>query len=268
VLRDSTQLHAGFSFLFLDFGTTYSVLREYQLYRAMQVAEILSVDESQKMRRPPDEAVYYLAEVHQGASYDVLIEGNRKDMGSHLGILFAEGAASVGDLEATGRYRVHQRGLGLRPVTGDAIFARTPEQVARRYAVLGEPVPVKLVFRAIPGRTVDRQPLPQPEPVANESFVLPEGRDYDLTLKTGLYHIDIRSSPNGVQFSWDGSASCDPPIPEGREWRHFQTICDVSRSMTIRSWNYTSFGMGPSEDVSIYAERIPQARPRTGRGGQ
>ena len=150
-LRDSAQLEAGFRYLIFTAGSTHKAEREYQLVRALQVSEVLRVDESARMRRPPEEAVFYLAEVHRGRSFDLLVEGEHSAMGAQLGLVFGGGDASLKHLRESSRYRLKAFGLGLRDVTGDGIFAMSPQQIAERYRA-GPAVPVQLVFRTIPGR--------------------------------------------------------------------------------------------------------------------
>ncbi len=233
-LRDSMQLNAGFSFLFVDLSTHQSSTHDYKLYRAVQVADVFRVDESKRMRKPPDDAVFYLAEVDRGASYDVMVEGDFADMGSRLGLIFEEGTASLGDLKATGHYTMNARGLGLQPKTGDAIFARTPEQIAARYQTTKEPVPIKLVFRTIPGRHFHKKELPVPKPVIDDQFDLPDGKYKTWRIaRGGRFRIQGVSQPSGMGVTWSAGVNCDSSWTPGDEFKTVDSTCSVPNGATL-----------------------------------
>lgn len=260
-LRDTMQLKTGFSFLFLQFGTTRDVNHDYQLYRALDVVEVASVDEAKRMREPPREAVFYLAEVHRGTAYDMLIEGDMEVMGAQLGLALAEGGASAGSLQQSGRYRITQRGLGLRPLSGDAIFAMTREDVASRYVAVEDPVAVKLVFRTIPGRRFERTEISVPKAAIDQRLDLSEGAEQRWRMNSsGTFRLIVRSRPDGVKVRWSGAAWCDPEI-ESSAYYSVETTCSVGVGDIITVENPTTLGAGPTEHGSIYLATTAEANP-------
>lgn len=255
-LTDTTQLDAGFRYFFAKLDKKWSVTREYRFYRAIQLAEVIHIDEQRPMRRPPDEAMFYLAEVHMGASYDVLIEGARGTMATSMGVVFAEASASLRDQTTREKYEVHQRGTGLRPKFGDAIFASTPEQVAQAYEVSAEPVPIQLVFRTIPGRTFKRKKLPVSKIVTNQTYELEEGASQTFKVTAGQYLVRIESQPKGVLLAWTKSANCTQVIG-GSEQRNVEAECSVGRGNELQVTNWTQQYKGPKETVKVYLEKLP-----------
>jgi hypothetical protein len=257
-LRDSMQLSTGFNILFVDLSTQRSSTHDYQLYRAVQVADVYRVDESKRMRKPPDNAIFYLAEVDRGASYDVSIEGDYADMGSQLSLMFEAGTASYGDLNSSGRYKMSVRGLGLKPKTTDAIFARTPDQIAARYETTAEPVPIKLVFRTIPGRHYRKREIPVPKTVLDEQLDLEDGAAKSWSIPTGgKYRLRATSVPNGLGVKWSAGVNCNATWAPDGEYKSFDIACTVPSGSTLAISNPSTFNMGPSEHMSIYLARLP-----------
>lgn len=255
-LRDSTQLDAGFRWLFFKAGTSYAQERDYQVIRAMQIHEVIRLDETARMRRPPEQAVFYLAEVHRGASYDLLVDGQRSAMGAQLELLFAQADGSARHVRDSRRYHLKAFGLGLRDVTNDGIFAMTPEQVAQRYRT-GPAVPVQLVFRTIPGR--DYQPTAYPLPAAvidDPAFILQENESKAWTMPVGKYRLETTSDPNGITLVWGGAVACDRTVGPTTEYRELAITCSVAEPTELRITNPTTFGLGPSETVRLYVERL------------
>lgn len=256
-LRQRTQLDAGFNYLFIKAGTHQRVERDYEVVRAMQVKEVVRVDESARMKRPPEEAVFYLAEIHKGASFDLLIEGDHASMGKQLDVALAKGAGALADMKESTKYRMKAFGLGLRDVTGDGIFAMTPEQIAERYRT-GEPVPVQLVFRTIPGRTYEPRELAVPQVVIDEPvFALDEGDGRIWNVQPGQYWFEGTSNPNGMKLEWDGNARCDHTLEAGIEYRSIKLNCTVTSPTKLKVSNPTLLGTGGAETMSIYLAKQP-----------
>lgn len=254
-LRESSQMDAGFRWLFLKVGSSYEQDRDYQVIRAMQIKEIVRVDESARMRRPPDNAMFYLAEVHRGASFDLFIDGRRSAMGAQLELLFAQGDGAARHVRESGSYRLKAFGLGLRDISGDGIFAMTPQQIAESYRT-GEPVPVQLVFRTIPGRNYKPIEYHVPVPVVDEPMlVLQENRWKSWKIPTGTYGIEITSTPNGCWLEWMGDAACDSNIAPHQEYTSVSMHCMIARPTELRLTNPTTWGLGPAEAVRVYIER-------------
>lgn len=251
-LTDETQLDLGFREMLKGLGASWSATSSYQLYRALQVNEIITLDESQAMQRPPDEAMFYLAEVRTGASYDMFVRAMRAERGASAELY----GLSLEELTSSGHYQVTHRGAGLSPTTGSAVFARTPEEVARAYASSGTPVAVELVFRTLPTRSFARKQLPRPRVLIDAAVELGEGEARYYTLAPGAVALRINSVPKGVVLRWDQPVQCSEPA-EGPERTSFEAECSISRRTVLTVMNYTQQGKGPIERAKIYLARLP-----------
>ena len=253
-LRDSSQLDGGFRWLFLKAGASYERERDYQVVRAMQISDVVRLDETARMRRPPDQAVFYLAEVHRGASFDLLVDGRRSAMGAQLELLFGQGEGTARNVSASGSYKLKAFGLGLRDFGGDGIFAMSPEGIAKRYRT-GTPVPVQLVFRTIPGRDYKPVEYPVPTPVIDEpAFVVAESARRSWTVSPGTYWLEASSEPNGMYLNWDGSVACNAVLTPNTEYKHISQSCVVAETARLNLVNPSTFNLGPAETMSLYVE--------------
>jgi len=255
-LRQSSQFETGFNYLFVKAGVSYNDEHDYQVVRAMQVREVVRVDDSARLRPPPAEAVFYLAEVHRGASFDVLIEGDHSSMGTRLEVALSVGGA-FNHLRESGSYRLKAFGLGLRDLAGDGIFAMTSDQIMERYRT-GEPVPVQLVFRTIPGRAYNPKELPMPELVLDEpGFRVKESGYRAWTLPAGRYRVEATSRPNGMNLAWFGDVTCDHQVASNREYQSVKMNCTVvDAKVELQLSNPSTFDLGPEEIMSLYISRL------------
>lgn len=254
-LRNSSQFDGGFRWLFLKAGASYERDRDYQVVRAMQIKEVVRLDESARMRRPPEAAVFYLAEVHRGASYDLLVDGQRSAMGRRLELQFAQAGGSARHVHESGDYRLKAFGLGLRDFNGAGIFAMTPQQIAASYRT-GDAVPVQLVFRTIPGRNYKPREYPVPVAVVDEpAFTVGENAWQSWTLPTGDYSIEATSLPNGCRPSWTGDVACDTGVGPRGEYTQVAMHCTVIGRAELTLTNPSTFELGPAETMSLYIER-------------
>lgn len=252
-LTDAIQLDLGFRQLMAGLGTSWNASHRYQLYRALQLAEVVTLDERQAMREPPAEAVFYLAEVRTGASYDMFVRDTQTSQRDFAGL----DGFSIEQLQSQGRYQITQRGSGLAPTTGSAIFAMTPSQVASAYAASGTPVAIELVFRTIPTRTFERKKLPSPRVLVDAALALGEGEARYYTLVPGTVALRIASAPKGVVLTWDKPVQCSAPV-DGPERLSFEAQCTLTQRTVLTVTNYTQQGRGPVEQVSVYLARLPQ----------
>jgi len=143
--------------------------RRFASYRAEQVAEIHAVDDMTPPRPAPATAMYYLAKVYYGRSFEVRLSGDEKQFNAGLAGTFLSGKFE-GDLKSfAGKNRLEFTaiGRGLKPRSDAAIFAKQPSEIEANYTVDGSvAVPVAVEYRLIPGRalpTVD--PIPWRKPV-------------------------------------------------------------------------------------------------------
>ncbi|MGE0396523.1 MAG: hypothetical protein AB7T06_07400 [Kofleriaceae bacterium] len=178
-------------------------------------------------------------------------------MGKQLDITLAKGAGALADVNESSKYRMKAFGLGLRDITGDGIFAMTPEQIAERYRT-GEPVPVQLVFRTIPGRTYEPREIAVPEPVIDEPlFSLDENEGRIWNVPAGKYWVHATSRPNGMSFQWDTSVRCDQTLEKGVEYHSIKMNCTVPAATKLKVSNPTLLGTGAAETMSMYLAKDP-----------
>jgi hypothetical protein len=253
-LRYAAQLEAGFNYLIVKASGSYKTTRDYQVVRAMQVHEIVHVDDTARMRFPAKEAVFYLAEVHLGASYDLLVDGEFSAMGAQLDAQFEKAGGSAKVVKESGRYKLRAFGLGLRD-TGAGLFAMTPEDIARNYTT-GAPVPVQLVFRTVPGRTYEPRKLEVPQPVIDELLILDESHYNAWTLPAGRYAVEATSHPDGMRLSWTGDVTCDRNLGSA-DYTKLSTVCTVASAAELRITNPSMLNMGSAETVTVYVVKQP-----------
>ena len=147
----------------------------YVTYRALQLSYVLEQDERQPMRCPPPNAAYFAWRIFYGHSFEAVISGGSSefDIGVRASLLdgkFGMGIQEVAtDLNLTAEFH----GRGLRPASGQAIFARTLDEVGRRYSNYGDAVPILIEYRLIPGR----RPLE-----GNISWATPDPSRYNYRL--------------------------------------------------------------------------------------
>ena len=138
--------------------------RRFASYRAEQLTEIHAVDDMTPPRAAPATAMYYLAKVFYGRSFEVRLSGDEKQFHSGLAGTFLSGKFE-GDLKTfaeKNRLEFTAIGRGLRPRSGAAIFAKQPTEIEANYTVDGSTtVPVAVEYRLIPGHA-----LPAADPIA------------------------------------------------------------------------------------------------------
>jgi hypothetical protein len=138
--------------------------RRFASYRAEQLTEIHAVDDMTPPRAAPATAMYYLAKVYYGRSFEVRLSGEEKQFHSGLAGTFLSGKFEGGlkSFAEKNRLEFTAIGRGLRPRSGAAIYAKQPSEIEANYTVEGTiTVPVAVEYRLIPGRalpTVD--PIP------------------------------------------------------------------------------------------------------------
>ncbi|MCE9577295.1 MAG: hypothetical protein K8W52_29370, partial [Deltaproteobacteria bacterium] len=202
-------------------------------------------------RRPPDQAMYYLAAIRYGHAYDAVIEGDAIDMGTSLEATFSGVGVSVGQMVSSGKYKVYQRGLGLKPSGGGAIFVSNPDQIQNAYTADGPPVPVELILHLVPGRRPRHGARDlAPEPLLDLEVSIGERESYEAQIPPGSYAWKILTRDKGVDVSWSDSGC------RGGTFRMVDGVCRFRTTTTLRVFNDPGLlGSGPSERTHIYVER-------------
>jgi len=125
----------------------------YASHRALQIVEVVEIDDTTSALPPPDEAVYYPAKIYLGYSYEGLVSGDSADFSStlhaNLGAVNINLSAEAGE----NNLEFQAFGRGLNPTGGKSIFADDPKKLEAAYSVSGQPVPVLVEWRMIPGRS-------------------------------------------------------------------------------------------------------------------
>lgn len=138
--------------------------RRFASYRALQLANIVAVDDMRPPRAYPRGAVYYLAKVFYGRSFEARLAGEERAFNVRLAGTFLSGKLEGGikNFAEKNRLEFTAVGRGLRPKAGKAIYAKLPSEIEENYTADGSAtVPVEVEYRLIPGR-----PLPKAEPIA------------------------------------------------------------------------------------------------------
>jgi hypothetical protein len=242
--RVTSQLELGIVVASL-LGGSYRRDRYYALYRALDVTSVLRADDRAPMVEPPALAIYYLAELHHGSSYDVVIEGSSRDMGARLDRELTKGQVDLKAGLSSANYHVVQKALGLRPRNGAAIFARTPDEVASAYTTAEAAVPVRLVFRQISGRKLPVDSVAWPTPFMDDTFSLQDGKSKTFEVPAGTYTLNLTTHPNGVVVDW-GGAKC-----RTGDFLEVTTACKLPSPTKLTITNWTEFGMGDPEEVTL-----------------
>lgn len=160
-------------------------------YRASQLAEFREVDDATEMRTPPLGATWYLARIYYGRSFELVMSGDARTFNASVkASIFAFSGGAKTLTQKTG-LTASAIGRGLEPVSGDALFAQSGEEITKAYRATGEPVPIYVEYRTIPHTCVpDDEPVPWLEPGST---------------RVTLDSIDIYKD-GGTQ--WDLEATC------------------------------------------------------------
>jgi hypothetical protein len=137
--------------------------RRFASYRAEQVTDIHAVDDMTAPEAAPPSAMYYLAKVFYGRSFEVRLAGEEKQFNSGLAGVFLSGKLNGGmkSFAEKNKLEFTAVGRGLRPKSGTAIYAKQPSEIEDNYTVDGSvAVPVEVEYRLIPGRE-----LPNAQPI-------------------------------------------------------------------------------------------------------
>jgi hypothetical protein len=137
--------------------------RRFASYRAEQITEIHAVDDMTAPETAPTTAMYYLAKVFYGRSFEVRLSGEEKQFHTGLAGSFLSGKLDGGlkSFAEKNRLEFTAVGRGLRPKSEAAIYAKQPSEIEENYTVDGSmAVPVEVEYRLIPGRS-----LPTAQPI-------------------------------------------------------------------------------------------------------
>lgn len=183
---------AGWGIGSVELATSQS--RSFATYRAFEDKYALDIDDSAGMRPPPPGGVYYVWRVHFGHLYEVVASGRSDVVNAQLKTDFVAGHIGVAaDFKRRG-LTVEAKGRGLKAKSGEAIFAKTQEEIEDNYEASGLPVPIFVEYTTIPN-------------VAAPS----ERRVVATTVPVTVKFTEIRIYKDGTWFSskWTANADCE-----------------------------------------------------------
>ena len=156
LVRSVEQLSANAHAWMIDASASYASQRRQGYYRALQIASVYELRDNTPMRQPPPGAVYYPWRIYMGHSFSEVVEGDSATFNASVGAEFLTVGGAISAF--TGKYHLtsHFAGRGLRPTSGNSIFARTSQEVAANYSAFGPEAPIIVEYRQIPNtRTND-----------------------------------------------------------------------------------------------------------------
>lgn len=237
VLENVRQLRANASLLGIgSIDIRPETDRRYAAYRAWQITEIHEIDDTQEQRRAPSGAIWYLARIYYGHAYQVVFTGNKRTFHAGVKAKFLSASGGIKRFASENKLEMKVTGSGLQP-SGEAIFARTPDQIAERYKARNDrPSPIFVEYRLVPGAT-----LPPDEPVS---------WDEEPAFTTGRYKvasIKIWIGPRSGGRNWDaGGGAPDPMVDVFVDQKRFYScrdrdlpvghpmVCDPDKTVVIR----------------------------------
>ncbi len=123
----------------------------YASFRAQQLESVFEIDDATAMREPPPGAAYYVSRVFVGHSYEAVFSGSSNSFHAGVSGSFLVASGSMDVFAERHRLTTTAFGRGLEPNNGNALFARSADEIERAYSTSGEPVPVLVEYRRIPG---------------------------------------------------------------------------------------------------------------------
>ncbi|MCC7542325.1 MAG: hypothetical protein IT379_39270 [Deltaproteobacteria bacterium] len=154
LLQEGDELQANARAWSLGGSLRQSSERSFAYFRAMQIRRIVALPEDVTIsaRRSPN-ARFYLSAIYYGFLYEMRFIGSSEVLGGGLSAIFPLGAADVSARRARAGVEFEAHGVGLTPVDGQAIFARTDSAIEQHYRTEGDPRPILVEYRRIPGTT-------------------------------------------------------------------------------------------------------------------
>jgi hypothetical protein len=155
--HDSRELGANAEGWGLGAGMGDRTDRRYLVYRASQQSDILQVNDAAAWSHaPPAEAMWYVASIFVGRSYEVVVSGSQQRFTSGIKakLLMFNFDLSKSTLGEGIEWSAKGRGLQARKENDRAIFAQSPDEIRRAYRESDNPVPIFIEYRNIPGKLV------------------------------------------------------------------------------------------------------------------
>ena len=213
--------------------------RRYATYQAFQLLHCLEVDDAATLRAPPKEATYYVKRICYGRMYNVVLEGSSSNFNAGVKASYMTIQGSIDVFARSNNLQVTTQAKGLEPVTNEAIFARTSEEIQQHYKQSGTPAAIFVEYQAIPDTCVPTaQLIDWQQPVnmlveLKSLRVYKKGRDrWTLDAKARKngedLWLDNRNILNALEVD-DDCTSDDRNGPDGD-----RTFCEYSPGWSAR----------------------------------
>jgi hypothetical protein len=150
LITTQEHLKASAHYLVVNGDVNALLQKRFGVFRAVQLAQVYELRDNTAMNRPPPGAVYYPWRIYVGHSYTEVVEGDRTQFTAEVGAEFLKWGANVEVEESRHQLQHHVAGRGLKPTSGHAIFAQSPEEIQRSYTTVGETAPIVVEYRQIP----------------------------------------------------------------------------------------------------------------------
>ena len=135
-------------------GVSTGSEQRYAAYQALQLTHCLEVDDTAALREPPKEAAYYVKKICFGRSYNTVLSGSSSSFNAGVKASFLFASGSVDAFAASNNLEVTTTARGLEPITDQAIFAGTEEEIRQNYRQAGEPTAIVVEYQSIPDTCV------------------------------------------------------------------------------------------------------------------
>lgn len=126
--------------------------RTYVTRRLALVEDVLELDETSKMYKPPKGAVYYPWRVYRGWSFEVVCSGSSSKMTASFAAQLLVAKGGVAQFAQKAQVDCETVGHGIEINDKNAVFAESLDEIEKRFRS-GPAVPILVEWRLIPGRT-------------------------------------------------------------------------------------------------------------------
>lgn len=182
-------------------GLEVSGKRTFVTRRLALVDDVLELDETSKMFKAPDGAVYYPWRVYRGRSFEVVCSGSSSVITSSFKAELLVAQGSVMQFAKEAQVDCEAVGHGIKIDGKNAVFAGSLEEIEERFRD-GPTVPILVEWRLIPGR---KGKSSQP-PRLREGCAGSEGCKPCESWEFSRYNWQVpRTKPDSNDWDGDGS---------------------------------------------------------------
>lgn len=154
IFADPNELWATLpAWEFIKQKTNFDSDTRFGVYRVFETTHVIRYVEPGEMRQPPESAIAYINEITYGYLHEVVFYGDKSKFhkGAVTQLLLASGRIS--DFADRFGLNVQHISWGLTPTVPvrEAVFATTPEEIARHYTrEYQQPVPIFASYKILP----------------------------------------------------------------------------------------------------------------------